>query len=74
MELSNPQLQLLNQYFLNRQDEIVASIRALVETESPSGDEAGSAFVVSMLANSAATIAGVKVEEVPLIIMVSTCA
>lgn len=65
MELSNPQLQLLNQYFLNRQDEIVASIRALVETESPSGDEAGSAFVVSMLANSAATIAGVKVEVVP---------
>ena len=56
MELSNSQLKLLSEYFLNRQDEIVASIRALVETESPSGDEAGSTAVVSILASGAATI------------------
>ncbi len=66
MELSNSQVQLLNEYFLSRQDEIVASIKALVETESPSGDEAGSKAVVSRLASTAATIAGVKVEAVPV--------
>ncbi|MGI8835678.1 MAG: M20 family metallopeptidase [Pyrinomonadaceae bacterium] len=66
MELSNSQLQLLNEYFVSRHDEIVASIKALVETESPSGDEAGSKAVVSMLASTAETIAGVKVEAVPV--------
>ncbi|MEP6718777.1 MAG: M20/M25/M40 family metallo-hydrolase, partial [bacterium] len=66
MGLSNSQLQLLDEYFFSRQDEIVRSIRALVETESPSGDEAGSTAVVSLLANTAATIAGVKVEVVPV--------
>lgn len=56
----------LSDYFLGRQDEIVASIRALVETESPSGDEAGSRDVVSLLANTAETIPGMKLEVVPV--------
>ncbi|HEX3280642.1 MAG TPA: M20 family metallopeptidase [Pyrinomonadaceae bacterium] len=56
----------LSEYFLGRQTEMVAAIKTLVETESPSGDEAGSKSVVSMLANTAETIAGVKVERVPV--------
>ena len=53
-------------YFADRQSEIVAFIRALVETESPSGDEAGSIAVVSLLANAAESIGGVKVEVIPV--------
>ena len=66
MDLSNFNIETLSQYFADRQNEIIASIRALVETESPSGDEAGSKAVVSLLANTAETIAGVKVEVVPV--------
>lgn len=66
MELSNSKLQLLNEYFLSRKDEIVAFIKTLVETESPSGDEAGSKAVVSLLANTAERIGGVKLEVVPV--------
>jgi glutamate carboxypeptidase len=56
----------LSDYFLGRKEEIVAFTRALVETESPSGDEAGSAAVVSLLATAAKGIGGVKVEVVPV--------
>jgi glutamate carboxypeptidase len=55
----------LSDYFLNRQNEIIASIRALVETESPSGDEAGSSAVVSLLAAAANFIPQVKAEVIP---------
>ena len=41
------------QYFNERHDAVVQSIRALVETESPSQDEAGSRAVVSLLAEAA---------------------
>jgi glutamate carboxypeptidase len=62
MELSNSTLKILNEYFSGRQKEIVGFVRALVETESPSGDEAGSKAVVSLLATLAETISGVNVE------------
>lgn len=47
-------------YFVKRQREMLALTRALVETESPSGDEAGSKAVVSMLAAAARTINAVS--------------
>jgi glutamate carboxypeptidase len=55
----------LLKYFVDRQNEIVAFIRALVETESPSGDEAGGKAVVSLLSAAAETIGDVKVEILP---------
>jgi glutamate carboxypeptidase len=65
MELSNLNLKGLSNYFLGRQQEIVAFARALVEAESPSGDEAGSKAVVSLLAAAAEKIEGVTVERLP---------
>src|SRR5688572_6061405 len=56
MQLSTSHIAALSDYFLTRQDAIVAFARALVETESPSGDEAGSKAVVSLLAAAAAGI------------------
>ncbi len=44
------------EYFTNRQTELLALTRALVEVESPSGDKAGSKAVVSLLAAAARTI------------------
>src|SRR5687767_2485898 len=44
--------QILNR-FQTRQTEIESFIRALVEIESPSGDESGSREVVGLLANAA---------------------
>ena len=56
MKLSDSDVAALSDYFLSRQDAIVAFARALVETESPSGDEEGSKAVVSLLAAAAAGI------------------
>jgi glutamate carboxypeptidase len=64
MELSNSNIEALSKYFADRQNEIITSIRALVETESPSGDEAGSTAVVSMLVAAADSIPQVKVEVI----------
>ncbi len=65
MELSNSEIAALSEHFANRRDAIVAFTRALVETESPSGDEAGSKAVVSMLAAAAEAISAVtKIERV----------
>ena len=65
MKLTNANITALNEYFAGRQEAQVAFIRALVEAESPSGDEAGSKAVVSMLAAAAEEISGVtKVERV----------
>jgi glutamate carboxypeptidase len=53
-------------YFVKRQREILALTRALVETESPSGDDAGSKAVVSMLAAAARTINAVTtIDRIP---------
>lgn len=56
MTLSDSNIAALSDYFLNRHDAIVSFARALVETESPSGDEEGSKAVVSLLAAAAAGI------------------
>ncbi len=56
MQLSTSDTATLSDYFLSRQDAVVAFARALVEAESPSGDEAGSQAVVSLLAAAAAGI------------------
>ena len=63
MKLSDPDITALSVYFINRQDAIVAFARALVETESPSGDEAGSKAVASLLAAAAAGISRVTSHE-----------
>ena len=63
MELSLSNTTALSDYFRSRQDAIVAFARALVETESPSGDEAGSKAVVSLLAAAGAGISRVTTIE-----------
>lgn len=63
MKISDSNLSALSNYFLTRQDAIVAFARAVVETESPSGDEAGSQAVVSLLAAAAAGIGRVTSNE-----------
>jgi len=56
----------LQAYFVARQTEMLALTRALVEAESPTGGEAGSHAVVSLLAAAAQTIGAVtSVERVP---------
>lgn len=65
MELSTTNIAALHDYFVSRREAIVAFTRALVEAESPSGDEAGSKAVVSLLAAAAEAISGVtKIERV----------
>ncbi len=56
MKLSDSDISALSDYFRGRQDAVVAFARALVEAESPSGDEAGSKAVASLLAATAAGI------------------
>ena len=46
----------LDDYFKNRQADVLSLTRALVEIESPSGDDVGSKAVVSLLADEARTI------------------
>ena len=65
MPLSEANLLSLHNYFLNRQDQILELTRSLVEIESPSGDEAGSRAVVSLLADAAGSIGGLRVEKLP---------
>ncbi len=57
----------LRAQFEQRQDEVLAFIRALVEIESPSGDLAGSRAVVALLAAAARDLPGVtSVERLPV--------
>lgn len=66
MEISQSKIAVLSDYFRGQQDAIVALTRSLVETESPSGDEAGSKAVVTLLAAAAAKISGVTtIERIP---------
>jgi glutamate carboxypeptidase len=53
-ETSSPLVQQFQQTLHEKQGEIVSLIQALVETESPSGDESGSRAVVEILASAAA--------------------
>lgn len=43
----------LREYFVERESEVLSLVRALVETESPSGDLEGNAAVVSLIAEAA---------------------
>jgi len=53
-------------YFNTRRAELLALTRTLVETESPSGNEAGSKAVVSLLASAARGISAItSVERIP---------
>jgi glutamate carboxypeptidase len=64
--ISNETIRSLHDYFANRQREVLALTRALVETESPSGDEAGSKAVVSLLAAAARTVSAVaSIDRIP---------
>ena len=58
-EISNENLAALNDYFVQGKEGVIAFTRALVEAESPSGDEAGSKNVVSLLVSAAAETVGV---------------
>lgn len=65
MELSHANIAALNDYFAGRREALVAFTRALVEAESPSGDEAGSKAVVALLVAAAQATSGVgKIERV----------
>jgi glutamate carboxypeptidase len=66
MNISAAKLAAFRDYFAGRREAIVALTRALVEAESPSGDQAGSKAVVTLLAAAAEAITAVtKVERVP---------
>lgn len=58
--VSKEKLRALCDYFGTRKENLLALTRALVETESPSGDGAGSRDVVSLLVDQAKTIAAVS--------------
>jgi glutamate carboxypeptidase len=63
VESTNLDVTTLLDHFNKRQREILALTRALVETESPSGDEAGSHAVVSLLAAAARNIGAINSSE-----------
>jgi glutamate carboxypeptidase len=56
-------VQSLRDYFSRRENEILALTRSLVETESPSGDEAGSNKVASLIAAAARSIGSINSVE-----------
>ena len=63
---SKEQLVSLREFFAKRQDEFLSAVRALVETESPSGDAAGSAAVVSLLSDTGGQLGCVNsIERIP---------
>ncbi len=65
MTLADSSIAVLRDVFSSRKDAVVAFTRALVEAESPSGDEAGSKAVVSLLAAAAEAIPDVtKIERI----------
>ena len=61
------QLMKWRELFAKRQPELLQFVRALVETESPSGDAAGSAGVVSLLADDGDQIECINsIERIPI--------
>jgi glutamate carboxypeptidase len=66
MAIPSQTIRAFHDYFAQRQREVLALTRALVETESPSGDEAGSKAVVSLLAAAARHIHAVTtIDRIP---------
>jgi glutamate carboxypeptidase len=64
--LSKEKLNALRDFFVKRQPEMLSFIRALVETESPSGAGEGSRAVVSLLAETARGIPAVNsIDRIP---------
>ncbi len=64
--IANSDVTSLRDHFIGREREILALTRALVEVESPSGDEAGSKSVVSLLAAAARNIPAINsIDRVP---------
>ncbi len=63
LSISQADVQNIESSIRQRQGEIVALIQSVVETESPSGDAAGSSAVVDLLANVAQGIRGVDSVE-----------
>jgi len=61
--ITREKMRALRDHFAARQHEVLALTCALVETESPSGDEAGSGAVVSLLASAASSIPSVNSVE-----------
>lgn len=62
------QMGAMHAFLARRQDEILGSICKLVESESPSGDFAGSRAVVDLLVEIARTIPGLSaVERIPVL-------
>ncbi|HEV2799160.1 MAG TPA: M20 family metallopeptidase [Pyrinomonadaceae bacterium] len=61
LELKQSEARALADYFAAREGELLSFIRALVETESPSGDREGNGAVVSLLADAAHSL-GVETE------------
>src|SRR5882762_7395788 len=67
-EFSTELARKLQSRFSERQPQLLSLIRAIVETESPSGDEAGSRAVVDLLAEAAGgarCVTSVERVEVP---------
>lgn len=59
-EFSTDLAQKLQHRFRERQPQLISLMRGIVETESPSGDEAGSRAVVDLLASAAASARSVN--------------
>ena len=55
-EITQSDIKLLRDFFRERWGEILPPLRALVEAESPSGDEAGSRAAVDLLARAASNL------------------
>src|SRR5713101_577123 len=62
-EITREKLAALRDHFAARQPDLLSFVRALVETESPSGDRDGSKAVVAVLANAAGRINAVSSVE-----------
>jgi glutamate carboxypeptidase len=62
-EITRDKMNALRDHFAAHQPELLAFVRALVETESPSGDKDGSSAVVSLLASAASSIKAVSSVE-----------
>ena len=67
LQTSETNVLAIRDYFAKRQGEILALTRALVEVESPSGYEAGSKAVVSLLAAAARALSAVTtIDRIPV--------
>ncbi len=62
-EITREKMNALRDHFAARQSELLSFVQALVETESPSGDQEGSRAVVTVLADAARSISAVSSVE-----------